>query len=81
MQHTHRYYFTYEFHVQSRLFFWTLILQPVYHATRSLVQVTYKAASGVEVLSPWKAGLHHFVAYVMGVTGRDWGDQNLPPIQ
>lgn len=33
------------------------------------------------VLSPWKAGMHHFVAYVMGATGRNWGDQNLPPIQ
>ena len=42
---------------------------------------TVDASTGRRALSPWKAGMHHFVAYVMGATGRNWGDQNLPPIQ
>ena len=42
-------------------------------------------------VSPWPAGVHHFVAYVMGATChscavfgcvcRNWGDPTLPPIQ
>ena len=31
-------------------------------------------------LSQWRAAMHHFVAYVMGSAGQDWGDQTLPPI-
>ena len=31
--------------------------------------------------SPWKAGMHHFVAFVMGAAGQNWGQQQLAPIQ
>ena len=46
-----------------------------------LANVTTVSSTGEITLSPWKAGMHHFVAYVMGSAGRNWGDQNLPPIQ